>query len=293
MNKFLKRYEQFGQKIDPEHVSLKKSIRVNTLRISKKELIERLTKKRITLEEIEWLENGFFYKSFFSLGATPEYLQGFYFLQEAASQFVVDALEPKKNEVVLDMAAAPGGKTTQLAQYMKNTGTIVALERNKNRLDSLNNNLQRMGVSNCVVYNMDATKVKKLNMKFDKILLDAPCSGNFVIDANWFNKRDIEGIQKSAKLQRELLAAAMSVLKKDGILVYSTCSLEPEENEENINWVMDNFNVKIEKIEAKIGSKGIVNVFSKQLRPEISRCKRFWPNLTNTQGFFVAKIRKT
>lgn len=290
---FLRRYENFGQIIKPKDIVLTPSLRVNTLKIKKEELVERLTAKRIKLDEIEWLDSGFYYKSYFSLGATPEYLQGFYFLQEAVSQFAVQALSPKPGELVLDMASAPAGKTTQMAEYMENKGTIIAIERNKLRLKSLKNNISRMGVENCIVLNMDARDVSKLGLKFDRILLDAPCSGNFVIDKDWFRKRDIEGIQKSAKLQRELLRAAFSVLKKDGVLVYSTCSLEPEENELNIDWLMDNFDTKIEVIDSKKGSNGLTTVGKQVLRKEIARTKRFWPNLTDTQGFFVAKVRKT
>jgi NOL1/NOP2/sun family putative RNA methylase len=288
---FHKRYSKLGQEID-ESMKIKPSFRVNTLKITEEELISRLSKKRIRLDKIDWLENGYYYKSYFSLGATPEYLSGLYYLQEAASQFSVEVLDPKPGEVVLDMCAAPGGKTTQIAQLMNNKGKVVAIDNHKRRLFALKNNIQRTGVTNSVLYYLDAAKVDKLGIKFDKILLDAPCSGNFVTDKDWLNKRDIEGIQKNAKLQKQLLTSAMNSLKKDGVLIYSTCSLEPEENELNIHWLMDNFDTKIEQIDVKIGSKGLIEVFGKRLRPEISRTRRFWPNLTETQGFYIAKVRK-
>ena len=287
-NVFLKRYEKLGMKIKLD-IKLEKSFRVNTLRIKENDLIKRLTKKRIKLEKVEWLDNGYIYRSYFSLGSTPEYLSGYYFLQELASQIVAEVLDPK-NETILDMTASPGAKSTHIAQLMKNKGTLVCLEKNKKRSQALVNNLQRCGVKNSIVYNIDAIKVENLNMKFDKVLLDAPCSGNFTSEEKWFEKRDMEGVQKNAKLQRELLTSAMSVLKKDGILVYSTCSLEPEENEMNIEWLMDKFNVKLETIDIKNGVDGLTKVFGNKLRPEIKKTKRFWPG--ETQGFFIAKIIK-
>ncbi len=291
-NIFLKRYSKLGQEIDVKSIELKKTIRVNSLKIDSDELVNRLEKKRVKLEKIDFLDFGYSYRSYFSLGSTPEYLMGYYFLQKTASQIPVQVLDAVPGEVILDMCAAPGGKTSQIAQYMNNKGVVVAIDNRSRRVDALKNNLQRMGVNNCIVYKMDALDVAKLGIKFDKIILDAPCSGNFVTDEDWFNKRDIEGVQKNAKNQREMLKAAFSVLKKDGVLVYSTCSLEPEENEMNINWLMDNFKTKIEDIDVNIGSKGLTKVFNNKLRKELSKTRRFWPNLTGTQGFYVAKIRK-
>jgi len=291
-NSLLKRYVKLGETFDPATVKLESSLRVNTLRIKEEDLVLRLEKKRIKLEKIPWLTHGYHYRSYFSLGATQEYLQGYYFLQESASQAAVEALNPQPGETVLDMAASPGGKTTQIAQYMENKGKIVALEKNKKRLNALINNIQRMGVTNCLVYGIDALNVEILKLEFDKVLLDAPCSGNFTSESKWFEKRDMEGIHKNAKLQREMLIKAFSVLKKNGVLVYSTCSMEPEENELNIEWLMDKFDTKVEKIEIKNGSNGLTQVFNNSIRKEISKTKRFWPHLHHTQGFFIAKITK-
>jgi len=178
-----------------------------------------------------------------------------------------------------------------LSRDEENKGLLVAVENKKRRLEALKNNIQRMGATNTVVYEMTAVDVGRLNVKFDKVLLDAPCSGNYYTDSEWFDKRDLEGIQKNAKRQRKLMKAAYDVLKKDGILLYSTCSLEPEENEMNVQWMMDNFNVKLENVETTMGVKGLTTIFNNKLRPVISKTRRFWPG--ETQGFFIAKIRKT
>jgi len=292
-NFFLERYKRFGQDIDPLVIALSPSIRVNTLKISESELIKRFKDKGVVLKKVSELKYCYnLDKQDFSLASTPEYLQGFFYVQEVASQVPALVLDPRPGEVVLDMCAAPGSKTTQLAQLMNNEGSIVALDVKNDRLKVLGNNLERCGVENVLTYNKDARYVSDLGLKFDKVLLDAPCSGNFVIESDWFMIRDIGGIVENSVVQRSLLKSALSVLKPGGILVYSTCSLEPEEDELVIDWLLSNFDVKLEEISLKLGSEGLIKFENKVLSPELSKTRRFWPNLTHTQGFFVAKIRK-
>lgn len=284
MNFFLKRYKELGQEIDPSKIEIKQSIRVNTLKISEKELVARLKANKVKLTRIPFLDHGYFVESEFSLGSSPEYLQGYYFIQEAASQIPVKVLDPKQEELVLDMAAAPGAKTTQIVQQMQNKGKIVALDIEFKRLHALKNNLERMGAKNCIAYQKDAKYAADLGVNFDKVLLDAPCSGNFAADKDWLVKRTIEGVKNKAKEQKKLIEAAINVLKKSGILVYSTCSLEPEENEEVVEFALDNFDIELEKIDIGIGNPGLTE--------RTKLCRRLWPNKTGTQGFFVAKLRK-
>jgi NOL1/NOP2/sun family putative RNA methylase len=247
----------------------------------------------IKLSKISWLQQGYFVEhSNFSLGASVESLLGYFYIQEAAAQLPVEVLDPKPGEIVLDCCASPGGKTTQLAQVMQNKGAVIALEKKSHRLLSLRNNLERLGVSNCAVYHIDAVKAAQLGIMFDKILLDAPCSGNYAGDRDWFSKRNIEEIRKSARFQREILCAVLSVLKPGGVLVYSTCTLEPEENELNMGWLIDNYKVKLEPVEVRIGDKGISDIFGKKLHASIANCRRFWPHKTGTEAFFMAKVRK-
>jgi len=292
MNKFLKRYSEIiGEECKKlVNVRLKTSIRINTLRIKEYDLIKRMKAEKAKLSKIDFADFGYFAESKFSMGSTPEYLQGCYYLQEAASQLPVQVLKPDKKEAVLDMAAAPGGKTTQIAQYMENKGVIFAVDREDFRLQALRNNLERMGIANCLVYKMDARNICDLNMKFDKILLDAPCSGNFIVDKKWFDKKTVEGFNEMAGLQKELLKSAAYALRKGGTIVYSTCSMEPEEGEEVIDWALKNLGIRIEKTDLKIGDEGTTKFEGKTYSPEVKKCVRIWPHKSGTQPFFIAKI---
>ena len=296
MNIFLQRYKKIlGEDYDKlQQVRLRTSIRVNTLKIGKKELLKRLENKNAVLEETGFSDCGYFIKSRFSAGSAPEYLQGYYYIQDAAAQLPAEVLIPSEDDVVLDMAAAPGGKTTQLAQMMKNKGVLVALDKASSRLMALRNNLERMGVANCIAYKMDSRKAEELGVKFDKILLDAPCSGSFIKDRKWFDKKTVEGFAEMANLQKELVKTAVSLLKKNGTLVYSTCSMEPEENEEVIHWALKTLNIKLEKIKLNCGDdcgdEALTGFLGRKYNPEVRKCIRIWPHKTGTQPFFMAKI---
>ncbi|MCJ7732617.1 SAM-dependent tRNA/rRNA cytosine-C5 methylase, partial [Candidatus Bathyarchaeota archaeon] len=126
---------------------------------------------------------------------------------------------------------------------------------------------------------------------FTKILLDAPCSGNYVTDLGWFNKRSLSDIESNAELQRRLISKALNLLETNGVLLYSTCSLEPEENELNIQWMLDSHDVEFEKLDG-VGSPALTEISDKSLDGRVSHCRRFWPDETGTQGFFVAKAVK-
>ncbi|MFH1212149.1 MAG: tRNA methyltransferase, partial [Candidatus Woesearchaeota archaeon] len=136
MNRFLARYQELGETFSPENVAVKQCLRVNTLKCASSKLLSLLKAKKVSMQAVNFLDNAFYYKSPFSLGAAPEYLQGFYYLQEAASQLPAVSLNPLPGELVLDMAAAPGSKTTQMAALMKNSGKIIALDSSMARLNS-------------------------------------------------------------------------------------------------------------------------------------------------------------
>ncbi len=292
MKYFLDRYKQFGEIVPPQ-ITLPQTLRVNTLRIGEQTLVARLHALGIRLAKIPWLKHGYrVEQAKFSLGASVESLLGYYYLQESAAQVPVEVLDPKPGELVLDCCAAPGGKTTQMAQQMQNKGVIIALEKKAHRLTSLRSNLERCGVANTAVYHMDAVKAAQLGLQFDKILLDAPCSGNYAGDAKWFDKRTIKDVLTSQRFQRNILKAAIDVLKPGGTLLYSTCSLEPEENELNMHWLLENRKVRLEPISLPIGDPGLTSFLGKPLHASIANCRRFWPHKTNTEGFFIARVRK-
>lgn len=271
---------------------IQQTLRVNTLKTTLSDIKYKFIKKGATFEKIQWLKDGFnIYGVNFSLGATLEYLLGQYSIQEAASQFPVEVMSPKPYENILDMCAAPGGKTSQIAAWMKNKGVLVAVDSNRKRAYSLENQLERCGVENGIVYWGDASEFDFGNEKFDRVLLDAPCSGNYVTDPNWFKKRKLVDIKKNSENQKKLLKSAMDNVKQNGVLIYATCSLEPEENEINIQWLLENYPIKLELFEGP-GNPGLTNVLGNNLDKELEKTMRFWPELNNTQGFFIAKVVK-
>ena len=285
---FTDRYERLGWQY--QEVTLKQAIRVNNTNAKGKKLIQRLSDLGVHLQKIPFLESGYWVlDSKVSAGATAEYLLGMYSIQEAAAQIPVSVFTHIKGKKVLDAAAAPGGKTVHLADLMENTGAIVALDVDKWRLNALVNHLERCRVSNTVVYMLDARQASTLDLKFDRVLVDAPCSGNFAADKNWFSNRTLKDVERNAGLQREILTEAVDCLSDEGEMVYSTCSLEPEEDELNMDWAVKNLNLQIEEIYCN-GEKGLTNVFGKQLDPSIKHCRRLWPG--ETQGFFVCKLKK-
>jgi tRNA (cytosine40_48-C5)-methyltransferase len=281
MNIFTKRYEEMGEKIS--FIKIPRTIRVNTTKISATNLKERLEKKGIEVEKVPFVKNAFYIRSYFNIVSSPEYLLGLFYIQDAAAQIPVDVLKPKG--LVLDGFAAPGGKTTQLAEFCD----VIAVEQKKERFTALENNLERLGIRNCIGYQMD---FRSVNEKFDYILVDAPCSGNFMLEGKqWFKKNSMRRIEERARLQKELLSHAINLLNKDGVLVYSTCSLEPEEDEFVLQYALDNFNVKLEKIDC-IGDPGFTAVFGKKLDKSMTFARRLWPHKTGTIGFFIARLRK-
>ncbi|HLN45319.1 MAG TPA: RsmB/NOP family class I SAM-dependent RNA methyltransferase [Candidatus Sulfotelmatobacter sp.] len=285
---FVNRYRELGWNF--RDVKPRQAIRLNMSNVKEKSILQRLRSNGILLDKIPFLENGYWIRrSKVSVGATAEYLLGLYSIQEAAAQIPVTTFSDLKDKVVLDACAAPGGKTVQLADVMSNTGSIVALDIDKRRLTALSNHLERCHTSNTVVYNDDARLISRLRLKFDRILLDVPCSGNFAGDKDWFARRTLRDIERNSALQREILAETVKCLADDGEMVYSTCSLEPEEDELNIDWAVKNLNLETEEIEDH-GQGGLTRVFEHELDSSVQRCRRIWPG--ETQGFFVCKLRK-
>ena len=281
-----------GSAADFNGQTIKNALRINTLTTTESEAVKRLMKKDVKLEKIGFLDKGYYYETPFTLSSMQEYLQGHIYIQDAASQLAAEILDPKPGEKVLDLCAAPGSKTTQLAAMMQNTGVIVSVETMPGRITALKNNIERCSVKNCIIFKKDAKFAKELGAEFDKILLDAPCSGNYTQNEDWLSKRTVDDFKSNARTQKEMIKSAFKVLKKRGVIVYSTCSLEPEENELVVQWAINNLDLEIEDTNKKIGDPGIVEVFGEKLDKEISKCLRIWPHRTGMQGFFIAKMRK-
>ena len=270
-------------------MSLRKSIRVNTLKISVKDFLKRT---KLNLEKVKWCDEGFFVKDRVTLGNLKDHFLGHFYVQEAASMLPPLVLDLKNK--ILDMCAAPGSKTGQIAAMMKNKGLIIANDDNYLRLKALSLNLQRLGIANVVVTNMKGYFIKE---KFDSILLDAPCSGTGTIrkSPGTVEIYNPKMIRKLCGDQKGLINNAFNILNKGGSLVYSTCSLEPEENEGVVDFLLNrNENAKVEKIKFKglKTSDAILNFEGKKYNKEIKNTVRIWPQDNDTEGFFVSKIRK-
>ncbi len=276
---------------------LRRSIRVNTLKISVDELKKRLGKEW-KLKQIPWCKEGFWIEhkkgERRDIGNTLEHSLGYIYVQEAASMLPPLILKPKPGEIVLDMCAAPGSKATQIAALMKNRGVLIANDIKGDRIAALGINIQRMGITNTIITQMSGDWFKEI--EFDKILVDAPCSGTGTIRKSLKTLQiwNPNMIKRLAGLQRKLIDSAFNCLKKEGNLVYSTCSLEPEENEGVVNFLLNKYeNAKLIDIKLNIKkSPAILEFEDKRYNKEIKKCLRIWPQDNDTEGFFVAKIKK-
>lgn len=279
-------------------------LRTNTLRTNRRSLAQALINRGVVLEPVgKWSKVGLqVFESAVPLGATPEYLAGHYILQAASSFLPVMALAPQPNERVLDMASAPGGKTTYISALMRNTGTVIANDASKPRAKGLIGNIHRLGCKNTIVTNLDARDAfPKAMGGFDRVLLDAPCTGTGVISKDpgvktSKNERDFLAIPH---MQRQLLVAAIDSVdhasKTGGYVVYSTCSVTVEENEAVVQYVLRKRpNVKIVDTGlGGFGSEGFTSFMGKSFDPKMSLTRRYFPHRENVDGFFVCKLKKT
>lgn len=277
------------------------TIRTNTLKTRRRDLAQTLVNRGVNLQPIgSWTKVGLqIFDSQVPIGATPEYLAGQYILQAASSFLPVMALDPQENERILDMAAAPGGKTTYISAMMKNTGCVFANDANKARTKSLIANIHRLGCKNTIVCNYDAREFPKVIGGFDRILLDAPCSGTGVIakDETVKVSRTEKDFMQIPHLQKQLLLSAIDSVDANsatgGVIVYSTCSVAVEENESVVDYALRKRpNVKLVDAGLQIGKEGFTSYRGKHFSPSISLTRRYYPHTYNVDGFYVAKFKK-
>ncbi len=276
---------------------IRTSIRLNTLRMEPEKTIERMQKKKIKLEKIPWLSHGYYgdFEGRSTPGAFLEHMLGFYYVQGVPSMTTVEVLDPQPDETILDLAAAPGGKTTHIAQQMQNSGKVVAVEMDRKRISSLESNILRCGVTNSVVLRGDARKIEKLNLEPDRILLDAPCSGEGLIplDPTRKTSKSMADVRFCATKEDELLDAAVRILAPGGTIVYSTCSIAPEENEYIVDEILKRYpEMKIVPIPLDFGTQGYSEPFGVSLDESLKLSKRFLPHLHGSEGFFICKMVK-
>lgn len=286
---------------------IRKCIRVNTLKTAVDDVKKRL-EQRWYLLQIPWCNEGFWIEfkdgKRFDIGNLIEHHLGYIYIQESASMIPPIVLDPQPDERVLDMCAAPGSKTSQIAMYMKNQGIIVANDVSGMRLKALGMNLQRCGVRNAIMTMMQENKflwLKKQDpaFEFDKILVDAPCSGTGTIrkSLRTITEWNPLSITKLNKIQKNLIDVAFQLLKSGGIMVYSTCTIEPEENEAVVSYLLDKYDdAELLDIDSdKLGIKrtnSILEFEDLKINPQVMKCLRIHPYDNNTEGFFIAKIRR-
>ncbi|KAJ6784862.1 hypothetical protein PWT90_00882 [Aphanocladium album] len=275
-------------------------IRTNTLRTHRRDLAQALINRGVTLEPVgKWSKVGLqVFESSIPLGATPEYLAGHYILQAASSFLPVMALSPQPGERVLDMAAAPGGKTTHCAAMMKNTGVIVANDPNKARAKGLIGNIHRLGAKNVIVCSYDAREFPRVMGGFDRVLLDAPCSGTGVIakDPSVKTNKTERDFMTLPHTQKQLLLSAIDSVNHagtGGYIVYSTCSVTVEENEQVVAYALSRRpNVRLVDTELPFGKEGFTSYMGKTFDPSLKLTRRYYPHTYNVDGFYVAKFKK-
>lgn len=278
---------QYGQettkKIIKGYVKKVVTIRVNTIKTDKQEIIDKLINAQIEFDEIEYNNNALIIrnKNEEDLRKLDMYENGEIYMQSLSSMLPPIVLEPKEKENILDMTAAPGGKTTQMSAMTDNKSYITACEKNKIRAERLKYNLQKQGAKMVNVMQEDARKLSDY-FSFDKILLDAPCSGSGT--ENVLNAKFTEElIERSVKTQEELLKKALKILKPGGEMVYSTCSILKQENEELLKKFLKKSKIEI----MPINLTDEIPMLPTTLEGTVCVCPT-----EIYEGFFVAKIKK-
>ena len=267
------------------------SVRVNTIKISAEELKKKLENQGFILEQIPWIKEGFWIETEKNLSKDPFHVLGYYFLQDASSMIPPLALDPHPGETILDLAASPGGKTTQISASMENTGAIIANDINHKRLKALRGNLQRCGAMNAVVTRSFGENFYKYGVKFSKILLDLPCSGTGTLSLRILQQTNVQGISFLSHLQKKILFSASKTLEAGGTIIYSTCSLEPEENEENIDYAVKELGLKVEKINLQHVQSidALTEWNNKKFDKSVSKSTKIPPS-DKQEGFFICKL---
>ncbi len=282
--------------------SLNPVIRCNSLKVRDcSRLFNRLEELGYTLKEIPWCVECAELNSnegVASLGSLHEFLLGLYYLYRGkASLLPPMLLNPGHKDRVLDMAAAPGGKTTHMAQIMMNKGVVVATDISRRRMRALRSNVERMSVHNVVLVRTDARNIPSIyRAYFTKVLLDAPCSGEglIMVDPSRKAKTSLKELLIFHNLQVELLNSALDAVMPGHTILYTTCSIAPEENELVIAKVISSReDTVIEPVDPPVPHvKGIREYFNIEIPEEMGRCARLYPHISGTEGFFLCMLRR-
>lgn len=265
------------------------TLRTNTLKITKKELMKTLAEEGFKVKEGQWSPEAILVENLSNIENIESFKKGLYQIQDQSSMLVSHILDPGESELILDLCSAPGGKTTHIAQLMDNTGEIIARDIHDHKLSLMEKNNKRLGISNIKLELYDALKLDhKLIKKANRVLLDAPCSGLGIIrkkpDLKW--NKNVSDLNSIEELQLKMLENAAAYVKDSGILVYSTCTINPDENIEIIKrFLQDNKEFHLIPIEP-------ISIKMKK-HPEIEKgYLQTFPNLDEIDGFFICKMQR-
>lgn len=253
---------------------------------------ERLEREFDTIEQSGWNSSIYRLPGEKKPGSSILHWLGEYYVQEESAAIPAKVMAPEPGEKILDMCAAPGGKTTQIASKIENNGAVIANDSSKKRLQSLQVNTYRTGSACVTTTNYDGRNLPE-DEKYDRILVDAPCSGEGDKARRTFEAAPEKERDSLSELQKQLVEKASRILKEDGVLVYSTCTIAPEENEEVVKHVLENTELEMENIELEVPhQRGAKNFKNKDYGKDLEKTVRIYPNHLESGVIYVAKFRK-
>ncbi len=292
------RYRQlipgFHEFLDALRKPLPVVIRANTLKIETEPFRILMAARGYDLEPVGGVGEAFTLRGIETPGFTLEYFLGLYHIQGVTSMLPPKILEPRPGESILDLCAAPGGKTTHLAQLIKNRSLLVANEPNSHRVNILRSHLDRLGAASVLVSRYDGSAFPT-RRKFQRVLLDPPCSaeGTYRLTSRYALNEAPQKFERLSGLQRALLGRALDVLEPGGILVYCTCTYAPEENESVVNSAVLSGRAEVLPIHIPLPhSPGLQSWEGKAFHPDLTRTVRIYPHQVNARGFFIARLRR-
>ncbi len=281
-------WEAFKQECQKEAT---KTVRKNPLK-ARENFEEKLRKDFPEAEKSDWNSQVYRLNTEKSPGKSMLHWRGEYYVQEESASLPVEVLNPQPGEKVLDMCAAPGGKTTQIAAKMDNKGLLISNDDSAKRLKSLHANIYRTGSSCARVTNYDGRRIPK-EQKYDRIIVDAPCSGEGNNARRSFESAREEELENLSEIQQKLVENAEKLLKEGGTVVYSTCTFAPEENESVVEKILEKTGMELEKIDTEAPHvRGVEKFKDQDFSSEMSKTVRIYPHHLESGGIFVARFRK-